>query len=252
MPNERVWDVFESTARTLREAQTAYGRLLDEHILHTIRQHMTPPTAAESECKQLTQRFRRELHATIIHSMPLNRVHAALGSLLYSASVQLFRLDQNNHQPAMAQAAQAAQAASALHHRLFTLLHALQTVGLGGTRAQRAFALAVDKLIDAFISSGFVKVDWFGRKSVMPKVRQWVKDGLAPFVGEILRVLGSEGVREEEIRRWQEMCVSRLGRARVESLFDFVVEWDGSLGAILDLKVCSIRIKVIRVIMLTV
>ena len=32
------------------------------------------------------------------------------------------------------------------------------------------------------------------------------------------------------------MALSRLGRSRVDNLFDFVMNWDKSLGAVLDIK----------------
>ena len=119
------------------------------------------------------------------------------------------------------------------------LLHGLQEVGLGGDQAQKAFAHAMDRLMGSFIVSHYVKVDWYARKSVVQHLRQWVKDGFSPLVRQVIDCLKDESgsVQTTEVQQWQDMAIGRLGRARVENLFDFIVNWDRSLGAILDIKV---------------
>ncbi|OMP86075.1 Anaphase-promoting complex subunit 2 [Diplodia seriata] len=69
-------------------------------------------------------------------------------------------------------------------------------------------------------------------------LREWIKDGYSPFIREILSCLtGDEEMFEaNEVQQWTNMAIGRLGRARVENLFDYIVNWDRSLGAILDLK----------------
>ena len=119
------------------------------------------------------------------------------------------------------------------------LLQGLERVGLGGDNAQRAFAHAMDKLMDSFITSQYLKVDWYEKKSVVPQLRVWIQDGFCKLVELVMECLRCDpsDVQPAELQQWQEMALGRLGRARVNNLFDFVINWDKSLGAILDIKV---------------
>jgi anaphase-promoting complex subunit 2 len=126
------------------------------------------------------------------------------------------------------------------------LLQGLERVGLGGDNAQKAFAHAMDKLMDSFIISQYLKVDWYEKKSIVPQLRVWIKDGFCKLVELVMECLRCDpsDVQPTELQQWQEMALGRLGRARVDNLFDFVINWDKSLGAILDIKagyiLCSI------------
>jgi anaphase-promoting complex subunit 2 len=126
----------------------------------------------------------------------------------------------------------------AFRQRMVALLQGLEEVGLGGDTAQKAFAHAMDKLMDSFIVSHYTKVDWFTKKSIVPHLRMFIKDGFCSFVELVLACLKCEPstVQPAELASWQEMALGRLGRARVENLFDFVINWDKSLGAFLDIK----------------
>lgn len=119
------------------------------------------------------------------------------------------------------------------------LLQGLERVGLGGDNAQRAFAHAMDKLMDSFITSQYLKVDWYEKKSIVPHLRVWIQDGFCKLVELVMECLRCDpsDVQPTELQQWQEMALGRLGRARVNNLFDFVINWDKSLGAILDIKV---------------
>jgi anaphase-promoting complex subunit 2 len=118
------------------------------------------------------------------------------------------------------------------------LLQSLERVGLGGDSAQKAFAHAMNKLLDSFITSHYLKVDWYSNKSIVPQLRLWIHDGFCPLVELVLECLRCEqsSILPTELGSWQEMALGRLGRARVDNLFDFVINWDKSLGAILDIK----------------
>jgi anaphase-promoting complex subunit 2 len=119
-----------------------------------------------------------------------------------------------------------------------TLLQSLERVGLGGDSAQKAFAHAMNKLLDSFITSHYLKVDWYSMKSIVPQLRLWIQDGFCPLVELVLECLRCEqsSILPTELTSWQEMALARLGRARVDNLFDFVIHWDKSMGAILDIK----------------
>jgi anaphase-promoting complex subunit 2 len=92
--------------------------------------------------------------------------------------------------------------------------------------------------MDSFITSHYLKVDWFSKKSIVPHLKMWVEKGFCPLVELVLTCLKCEenNVLPTEVTTWQEMALNRLGRARVDNLFDFVMNWDKSLGAVLDIK----------------
>lgn len=122
-----------------------------------------------------------------------------------------------------------------------SLLVNLQSVGLGGDGAQKAFAHSMDKILDTFMGSHYMKVDWYSKRCVVPDMRIWIENGFRPLAELVLECLQCESVDvdQTQLKQWQEMAMARLGRSRVENLFDFVINWDRSLGAILDLKVRS-------------
>ncbi len=160
----------------------------------------------------------------------------ALSYVLFDAGCRIFDLRPSHTEPSKPTREDVLHA----RNRTIRLLRGLQEVGLADDQAQRAFAQAMDKLLGQFIVSHHMKVDWCGRAPVTKKLRQWIKEGFAPFVTEIMECLSAGETLQSfgpmEIQQWQEMATQRLGRARVDNLFDYVVNWDRSLGAILDLK----------------
>ncbi|KAL1602846.1 hypothetical protein SLS60_006267 [Paraconiothyrium brasiliense] len=129
-----------------------------------------------------------------------------------------------------------------VRRRMTLLLIGLKRVGLGQDEAQRALAYAMNKLLDTYISSHYLKVDWYSKQSVTAHLRVWIESGFIPLAELVLECLNCEPASIPPLQRkqWQEMALARLGRARVEDLFDFVTNWDRSLGAILDLKVSKL------------
>lgn len=239
-----AWRKLEDLAKTLTAAQELYLDPLTNHLLPIIRNNESKTAAKaqqgrdQSQAVRTSSKFLRDLHALFVHALPAQRLCDTLSYVFYDAACVLFRL-----QPPTSLGTEKTTAHRIdLHRRLVHLLQALQRVGLGGEQAQRSFAHAMDKLMSQFIASEYVKVDWYGRSSVTGRLRQWVEDGFAPFVKEVSGCLMvEEGAGYEldarEVQQWEDMAVGRLGKARVADLFDYIVRWDRSLGAILDLKV---------------
>jgi anaphase-promoting complex subunit 2 len=100
----------------------------------------------------------------------------------------------------------------------------------------------MNKLMDSFIDSHYNKVDWYTKKSIVPHLRMIIRDGFTPLVELVLECLKCHpsSIELTEVQTWQDMALGRLGRARVDNLFDYVINWDKSLGAILDIKVNSL------------
>ncbi|KAH7036387.1 hypothetical protein B0J12DRAFT_678251 [Macrophomina phaseolina] len=230
-----AWATLEGTVETLRHAQAWYLAHVDECLVPVVRDCL-----GDEAVQRVVGKFARELHAIVMHALPQQRFAKTLAWVLWDAGCSLFGLGAGSRWAGGTAVEGEGDAGDGrvVRERVASLLRGLEEVGLGGDQAQRAAALAMDKLMDEFIGSHHVKVDWYGRKPVTGVLREWVKDGYSPFIKEILSCLtGDEDVFEaNEVQQWTAMAIGRLGRARVENLFDYIVNWDRSLGAILDLK----------------
>ncbi|KAJ4365780.1 hypothetical protein N0V83_008401 [Neocucurbitaria cava] len=241
---EHAWDVLDETQRVFEQVQGAYLQPFDEHILPFLRQDASSATMRASRPTQIVQgdladtatwKFRQDLHTIFAHHLPLERYTRTLSYILYDAGCRLFGIyiRHDGIQPGVTP-----ETTREFRQRMTGLLQGLERVGLDGDSAQKAFAHAVNKLLDSFITSHYVKVDWYSRRSVVPHLKMWIQDGFCPLVELVLECLRCEqsSILPTEVSSWQEMALGRLGRARVDSLFDFVIKWDKSLGAILDVK----------------
>ena len=138
--------------------------------------------------------------------------------------------------------------------RMDELAKLLQKVGLGGERGQVAFAEVMHEIMTEYINHTYAR-EWGSPSNCVEELEQWVVHQYARRAVETLYLLdGSNGVDKkkplvptplpvtlEDVGRWKEMAIEMLGRLRVSELFDIVVEWPDSAGAIEDLKVKACR-----------
>lgn len=173
------------------------------------------------------------------YCLPPQRFSKTLSYILYDAGCRIFSIYERQDN---IQLDTNPDKVAAYRERIIALLQGLERVGLGGDNAQKAFAHSMDKLMDSFIVSHYTMVDWYSKKSVVPHLPMFIKDGFAPLVELVMGCLkcAPSSVQPTELQSWQNMALNRLGRARVENLFDFVINWDKSLGAILDVKVSAL------------
>ncbi|KAF1946741.1 hypothetical protein EJ02DRAFT_218727 [Clathrospora elynae] len=238
------WDILDETQRILEQVQSVYLQPFNEHLLPFLQQNASNTTIRPSRPTQLAEsdaanavswKFRRDTHAVFAHCLPLQRYSKTLSYVLYDAACRLFRIytRQDGLQPNTTP-----EDTREFRKRMTTLLQGLERVGLGGDTAQKAFAHAMNKLLDSFITSHYLKVDWYSKKSIVPHLKLWIQDGFCPLIELVLECLRCEqsSILPTEVSSWQEMALGRLGRSRVDNLFDFVIHWDKSLGAILDIK----------------
>ncbi|KAF2000423.1 hypothetical protein P154DRAFT_492082 [Amniculicola lignicola CBS 123094] len=236
-----TWSVLEETQQILQHAQDLYMQSFNDHLIPVIQQlDGSVPTirrskSAISPSESANRKFRRDLHAVFAHSLPSQRLSKTLSYVLYDAGCAMFRLFIRQHE---VQIGPPPEDPTAIRERMITVLDSLERVGLGGDTAQKAFAHAMDRLMDTFINSHYLKVDWYSQKSTVPHLRMWIKDGFCPFVELVLASLKSDTwrIQPTELQQWQDMALGRLGKARVETLFDFVIKWPKSMGAIQDIK----------------
>ncbi|KAF1830544.1 hypothetical protein BDW02DRAFT_94694 [Decorospora gaudefroyi] len=241
---QHAWDVLEETQRILEHVQNAYLQPFNEHLLPLLQQNASGTTLRPTRHTQIATsdaaraadwKFRRDIQAVFAHCLPLQRYSKTLSYVLYDAGCTLFHvyIRQDGVQPA-----KTPEKERESRQRMTTLLQGLERVGLGGDSAQKAFGHATNKLLDSFITSHYLKVDWYSKQSIVPQLKSWIKDGFCPLVELVLACLRCEqsSILPTEVASWEEMALGRLGRARVDNLFDFVINWDNSLGAILDIK----------------
>ncbi|KAL4970684.1 anaphase promoting complex subunit 2 [Aspergillus stella-maris] len=128
---------------------------------------------------------------------------------------------------------------------LLSLLNNLQLVGLGGEKAQEVFAGVMDTMLTEFIRAAYTS-HWEGPSLASLHLRQWITDVFGRLAVQVLAVINTSefGVKDPEkmdvkfsdVEKWQEVGIARLGALRVGELFDVIVEWPASSGAIEDLR----------------
>ena len=136
-------------------------------------------------------------------------------------------------------------AAAPVRAGLLTTLQSLQAVGLGGSRAQKVFATVMDKALDDFVSWSYAG-EWGTDSKNIESLKSWVENVFARLVVQVLDVLksptkedkdeGQVDVSINDVIKWQGIAVARLGALRITELFDVVVDWDASSGAVDDLE----------------
>ncbi|KAI9882483.1 MAG: hypothetical protein M1823_005772 [Watsoniomyces obsoletus] len=131
------------------------------------------------------------------------------------------------------------------------IFKSLEILGLGAGRSQRVFAEVMNDAMSRYVTETFAD-QWQAPSKVIVSLRDWVQNHFARLVVEVLHcirhaqqtnyprekrsVRDREVVTLEQMGRWCDMSVGRLGRLRITQLFDIVVEWDASRGAVEDLK----------------
>ncbi len=130
------------------------------------------------------------------------------------------------------------------------LMRDLESVGLGGERVQRVLAEVMNELMTQYVKVAYAG-QWESPTLVPIHLRQWVENCFARLVVEVLNCLNAKKSRDgdsdqgqsivtlDDVDKWHMMGVGILGRLRVSELFQIIVDWNASLGAMEDLKVCD-------------
>ncbi|KAJ5179847.1 hypothetical protein N7492_003057 [Penicillium capsulatum] len=129
--------------------------------------------------------------------------------------------------------------------RLLAFLNGLQLVGLGGDKAQKVFASVMNIMMTEFVRAAYTE-QWEAPSSVTQHLRHWVENIFARLAVQVLNIIkppnpaeqtsNSRDVSFGDVEKWQEMGIARLGALRTSELFDVIVEWPASSGAIEDLR----------------
>ncbi|KAJ5123602.1 hypothetical protein N7448_009699 [Penicillium atrosanguineum] len=129
--------------------------------------------------------------------------------------------------------------------RLLAFLNGLQLVGLGGDKAQKVFAGVMNIMMTEFVRSAYTG-KWETPTSATQHLRNWIEDVFARLAVQVLAIIhtppsgnqtsGSLDVSFGDVEKWQEIGIARLGALRTSELFDVIVDWPASSGAVEDLR----------------
>ncbi|KAK6443738.1 hypothetical protein LTR95_000565 [Oleoguttula sp. CCFEE 5521] len=187
----------------------------------------------ESSFDAWTSQIEAGWHSLILHSIPRQRLEKTLASALYQ---QMRDSLNRNSKPERCSAT--SRCLCRLSFAGFPLAD-LHRLGLGGNLAERALAIASDRLLDGpSIERRCLQVDWAAKESVVPKLRHWIEDHFAPSVQDAISVLtGSTYIFSDgDISRITSTAVASMVRKRTAALFEYVKLWPHSTGALLDIK----------------
>jgi len=222
---------------------------------------------AAAEAEQLGMRFRRDIHALVGNS--------ASEGLMRSVSIVLARLANTilgvpcveNGDAGSAPAQRPVPPAHddlralAARQRLHQLVEQLHNVGLAGERFQILFAEIMDSMMFDFVRGAYAGV-WSPSTSMhslpiaantitrptgslvaspcIMSLGDWVENHFARLSFEVLsRVLpddSSSPVSLSDVKTYQALALGRLAALRIEELFDIVLAWPSSRGALEDLR----------------
>lgn len=141
--------------------------------------------------------------------------------------------------------------AAAARKSVIKTMQEMQSVGLGGRYGQKVFAEVMTNLMGEYIRRKY-SGKWSSPSAVPRSLESWIENVFARLVVEAVNCLQHDDISStlrphengralstvvvEDVIKWKEIGIDRLGKLRVDELFDIIVEWDSSKGALEDLK----------------
>jgi anaphase-promoting complex subunit 2 len=218
----RTQDLLRETCSMLLRIKEQYISQLENDILPRLGAGFAHiDDASELNEQRLRKRaaFEKKLHSSFLHALPAHRLASAMSLAMYNSVASLLNVGGGD--------------VSQDQGDLFELLARFQNIGLGDDFGQRAFANAMWRVLEVFIGGEHMKVDWDRPQSKIKVLTRFLTHGFVPLVEKCVVLLGGT---PDDVCHYQKMTVARLGRQRIRSLFDYVVRWDQSIGAIRDIK----------------
>ena len=222
------------------------------------------PRAAARSSETIVTRFRRDLHALISNSagpiMPSLRV---VLDVLTEQALQILPNPEQKHISFQNVRVDEDQV-ELTRGQLLSLVEALAQVGLAGEGFQGLFAEVMDKKMRVYVrrsyakvwktapanSRGFHGLDKGAAKSMnltqaswcIVSLCHWVENHFARLALEVRSRTDGSGsklgtsVPLTELQQWKEVAIGHIAALRISELFDIVLQWPASKGALDDLK----------------
>lgn len=261
MPYKDHLVVVENAVHILEGALHQYFHFLTLILRGIEHGDLLRPPLRSSET--MMARFREDLHALISNSTgPLLPSLRVVLDVLTKQTLQIPTAEQK-HLSLQESKVENNQADDA-RERLLHLVEALTQVGLAGEALQGLFAEVMDRNMGEFVRRSYAQV-WKSASahrrglygldkgatklmSLTPASRcivslcDWVENHFARLATEIRSRTEGSGSKMKttvsltELQQWKEVAIGHMTALRISELFDIVLQWPGSRGALDDLK----------------
>lgn len=213
---------------------------------------------APGESTGVTEKFRRDFNAIVSNSV-MEHLGLPLTGVLRRQVFKVLGLPTTKSPKSPAIQPEGVETEKARQDML-GLVDALQNVGLAGERFQVIFAEIMNDVMTVYVHRGCKGV-WSpnepakrsggeGRESILPRTAhhnspsrcvtqlcEWIEDRYARLAVQVFSVLKLKGsVTWADKEKYKEMSIGRLAELRINELFDIVVNWPQSSGALDDLR----------------
>lgn len=253
-------EVVENAVRILEAALTLYASRLSV-ILQAMGQNGYPIDAAEAS-DGLVPKLKRDLHALIASlSAPVVPSLRVILQAFVKRTLQIPKAGDGHRTHHKALGSDDAQNE---HERgqLLHLVEVLNQVGLAGEQFEVLFAEVMDREMSEYIFASYARV-WktppkrpssFGLGGDTSKpgshgqpswcifsLCDWIGNHFARLALEVLSRVDrpsadSKLVSLADVQQWKDIGIERLATLRISELFDIVLQWPASKGALDDLK----------------
>lgn len=205
-------------------------------------------------------RFHQDIHALIANSawsiVPSLRV---VLEALVAGALQVPEAGHKRHR--LGQQLHGTSAAEEARGRLLHLLEALAQVGLADESFQVLFAEVMDRKMTEYVYGSYARVwksslrapcgqspDWDAARLNAALTSQciltlcdWIENHFARLALEVLSRVGPTSGKPQivsmaDVQQWKEIGIGRIAALRISELFDIVLQWPASKGALDDLK----------------
>lgn len=251
--------VVQNAVQTLEAALQQYHRGLS--LILWAAERSALPGDTSSSGNALMSRFRRDIHALITGSSQSVMPHLRIVlDVMIDETLQLSKAQQvrNSLLPAKDDTA----GTDHDRERLLLLVEALAQVGLAGEEFQVLFAETMDRKMSQYIHRAYARVwktyaksrsshglDKDASRSMnlaqpswcILSLCDWIENHFARLALEVLSRVDHGGTKASvvslaDVQQWKEIGVGHIAALRISELFDVVLEWPASKGALDDLK----------------
>jgi len=251
----------ELLSRSVKVLEAAHDLYL--HGLQMIVEALESNTPGSS--REVVQRFRRDLHAVISNSITA-KLTIALKAVLKHYVFEVLGLPSTEQHQAFVLLPEGPGSEQS-RRGLLAVIGRLRNVGLAGESLQIAFAEIMNEAMILYVYVGCKGMwlpsnreadthqtsNWKGR-SIIPRTAhatapsqcvtdlcEWIENRYSQLVVQVFDILDKVEIKHlqvslAQVEKWKEMAIGHLASLRTNELFDIVVNWPHSSGALEDLR----------------
>ncbi|KAK4459105.1 hypothetical protein QBC42DRAFT_312613 [Cladorrhinum samala] len=223
--------------------------------------HLPNPSPEEiNRVGSLSTRFRRDIHALVANSAPEGLIKSVKAVLVRLAGTILGIPSANEKGGSRSRPAPPHEddfRVLAARKRLADLVGQLHNVGLTGERFEVLFAQVMDSMMSEYVAGAYGGV-WsstdaasavatssssvsraLAHAPTSPCIRSlqdWVENHFAKLNVQVLTWIGARPVSLADLKTSQSLALGRLAALRIREMYDIVLAWPDSQGALDDLR----------------